>query len=174
MDWIAKKAADPGFQLTNDPALPATATTAPYKFSGMTRTYNAASIDGLVDMELQIMPDLTVIRAHTWDTGTYTGQWLYQLLEAPRRKYKLILHITPDSDDIWDSSVATTLTDDFVFKWTKSTNDYIQITCTDCPITYHELNTPEIGNSLVDTIECEPRSLSVEVKDSIAGGAYGE
>jgi hypothetical protein len=179
MDWIAQKAVDPNLDgtnatLTNDPALPATATTAPYKFSGMTRTYNAVSIDGLVGMELQIIPDLTPIRAHKWDSGTYTGQWLYDLLEDARRKYKLVLQVTPDSDDLWDSGVAQTLTDDFVFKWTKSTDDYIEITCTDCPITYPELQTPEVGDSLVDVYECEPRSVTVSVKDAIAGSAYGE
>ena len=87
MDWIARKAEDPAFQLTNDPVLPPTATTAPYKFTGMTRTFNGASIDGLMSMELQIMPDLIPIRAHTWDSGTYTGQWLYNLIASSRRKY---------------------------------------------------------------------------------------
>jgi len=174
VDWIAQKATDPGFTSTNDPILPPTATTAPYKFTGMTRTYNTAAIDGLVSMELSISPDLTAIRAHKWDAGVYTGQWLYDLIESPRRKYKLTMHITPDSGDMWDSGASTTLTDDIVFKWTKSANDYIQITCTDCPIIYHELQTPEVGDELVDVIECEPRSLAVSVKDSIAGGFYGE
>jgi len=177
VDWIAQKAADPAFVLDNDPTLPPTATTAPYKFVGMTRTYNGASIDGLIDMELTISPDLTPIRAHKWDAGVYTGQWLYSLLESPRRKYRLTMHVTPDSDDMWDSGVASTLTDDFVFKWTKSANDYIQITCEDCPIIYHELTTPESGGTskeLVEEIVCEPRSLAVSVKDAIAGGFYGE
>jgi len=179
MDWIAQKAQDPNLDGTNatltaDPALPATATTDPYKFAGMTRTFNGASIDGLISMELTISPDLSPIRAHKWDSGTYTGQWLYKLLESPRKKYHLKMELSPDSDDLWDSGVASTVTDDVVFKWTKSTNDYIQITCTDCPITYPELTTPEVGTSLVNVYELEPRSLSIEVKDSIAGGAYGE
>jgi len=174
MDWVAQKAVDPGFQLTNDPALPATATTGPYKFAGMTRTFNGASIDGLVSLELTISPDLTPIRAHKWDTGTWTGQWVYDLVESPRRKYKLTMQVAQGNDDIWDSSAAQTVTDDIVFKWTKSANDYIQITCTDCPIIYSELQTPEVGDIALDTIECEPRSLAVEVKDAIAGGAYGE
>ena len=174
VDWIAQKAADPAFVLDNDPTLPPTATTAPYKFAGMTRTYNAAAIDGLVSMELSIMPDLTPIRAHKWDAGTWTGQWLYSLIEAPRKQYRLTMHVVPDSDDMWDDAVSQAATSDIVFKWTKSTNDYIQITCTDCALTFHELDTPEVGDSLVDVVECEPRSLAIEVKDSIAGGYYGE
>jgi hypothetical protein len=179
MDWIAQKAVDPNLDgtnatLTNDPALPATATTDPYKFAGMTRTFNGASIDGLVSMELSISPDLTPILAHKWDSGTWTGQWLYKLLEAPERKYHLTMTLHPGNDDIWDSNAAQTVTDDIVFKWTKSTNDYIQITCTDCPITYNELATPEVGEELLDVVECEPRSVTVEAKDAIAGGAYGE
>ena len=174
MDWIAQKAADPAFVLTNDPILPPTATISPYYFNGMTRTYNGASIDGLVDMELTISPDLTPVFAHKWDAGTWTGQWLHSLIEGTRKQYKLTLHLTPGSDDIWDDSVSQATTSDFVFKWTKSANDYIQITCTDCPIIYHELQTPEVGNTLIDVVECEPRSVTIEVKDMIAGGYYGE
>lgn len=174
VDWIAQKAVDPSFVLDNDPTLPPTASQASYKFVGMTRTYNAAAIDGLTYMELSISPDISAIFTPKWDTGTWTGQWLKELIESPRRKYHLTMHLSPDADDIWDSSAAQTVTDDIVFKWAKSANDYIQITCSDCPITYHELQTPEVGDELVDVVECEPRSLSIEVKDSIAGGYYGE
>ena len=34
--------------------------------------------------------------------------------------------------------------------------------------------TPKVGDLLLEQVEIIPYSLSIEVKDSIAGGAYGE
>jgi hypothetical protein len=75
---------------------------------------------------------------------------------------------------MWDDAASQATTSDFVFKWAKSANDYIQITCTDCPLVYPDMATPENGTELIDVIECEPRSVTIEVKDSIAGSYYGE
>jgi len=176
--WMCKKAADPGFQLTADPALPATATETPYTFGTLTRTWDYGgtpiALDGLVSMELQVLPDLEGIRAHTWDTGVYTGQWLYKIIEGARKKYHLTMEMTPEQDDLWDELVSTTNTKDILFKWTKSTNDYIQVQCTDCMVTSHELVTPKVGEADIAEVTMEPRSLTWTVVDSIAGGAYGE
>lgn len=175
VDWIAKKALDPGFTLTNDPALPATANTDPYHWGMLSlKTFNGVDMPGLTELDIFISPDFQIERAHTWDTGTYTGQWLRSLIESPRRTYKLTMTLHATNDDIWDDLVATTVTSDFVFKWARGTNDYIQVTLTDCPITRHDLITPEVGKISYSVVEAEPRSISVEVKDSIAGSAYGE
>lgn len=173
-DWVAQKATDPGFQLAADPILPATATTAPYHFSNMTRTFDGNAMDGLTSMELTISPDLRAIFTHRWDTGVWTGDWLYQLIESPLKRYELTMDLSPDSDDMWDELVATGNTKDIVFTWTKSTNDYITATLTDCQFTSHEITTPEVGDSLIERVECVPRAISFSVKDTIPGAAYGE
>ena len=179
---MAKKATKVAFQMTNDPALPATATTSCYTFGNLTRTWDYGgtpiALNGLIEMELQIVPDLTAIRAHTWDTGVYTGHWLYQMIEGARKKYSVTMELTPEMDDIWDELASTAAnTKEVLFKWTKSASDYIQVTCTDCTVIEHELITPETGDEDRSHVVFEPRSLSFEVKDTIAGnagGAYGE
>lgn len=174
MDWMARTAADPAFQLTNNPILPPTATTAPYKFAGMSRTFDGGDLDGLQYMEFSILPDLAPLRAHRWDGATYTGQWLYDIVDGPRKQYSLTMDITPEHDDLWDELIASGNTKDIVFTWTKSTNDYIAMTLSDCHVIAHELNTPEVGQSLLERVEIEPERVSFVVKDTIAGGYYGE
>lgn len=181
VDWIAQKAIDPGFVLDNDPALPATATTTPYHFNNMTRTLYMTpeyagdeAIDGLTYMELTISPDMTPIFTHKWDAGTYTGRWLYDLIESPRRKYSLVLEVSPGSDNMWDELIATGNTKNIIFKWTKSANDYIQLKLEDCQFISHEITTPEVGLDLIERVEIEPRHIEFEVKDSISGDVYGE
>ena len=86
------------------------------------------------------------------------------------------MQLHPQSDDLWDELVATGNTEDIVLKWTKSTDDYIQATLSDCKIIAHEQKTMVKGELMVEVV-CEPRAISFEVKDAIAGdaaGAYGE
>jgi hypothetical protein len=174
VNWMAKKAIDPGFILNSSPSLPATANIAPYHFGSMSRTFDGNSIDGLTAMELGISPDLTPIFAHTWDAGSYTGQWLYDIIESPRKQYNLTMDVSPDSDDMWDELVSNGNTKNIVFTWTRSTNDYITATLTDCQFTSHEIITPKVGDALVERVECEPRSITFTAKDQIAGAQYGE
>ena len=42
------------------------------------------------------------------------------------------------------------------------------------PVVEHQLITPKTGDVLLEQVVIEPYSMSIEVKDSIAGGAYGE
>lgn len=182
IDWLAAQAQDPNLDgtnamLTNDPTLPATATTTHYPFGGMTRTFDGNAIDGLTSMELSINTGLSPIFAHTWDTGTYTGRWADSFVEAPRKDYRLVMRYHPDSDDIWDELIATGNTKNIVFKWAKSTDDYIEATLTDVQVISHEIKTPTSGEALIEEVICEPRQVSFSVKDKIAGdaaGAYGE
>ena len=182
VDWIAAEATDPNLggtnaMLTNDPTLPATATKTHYPFNGMTRTFDGNDIGGLVSMELTIGNGLTPVFDNTWDTGTYTGRWAKSFIESPRKEYRLVMQYHPDSDDMWDELIATGNTKNIVFKWSKSANDDIEATLTDCQVTSHDIKTPNAGEQLIEEVTCEPRQVSFEVKDTIAGdaaGAYGE
>lgn len=182
VDWLAAEAQDPNLggtnaMLTNDPALPATATKTHYPWGGMARTFDGNDIDGLVSMELSIGNGLIPVFDNTWDAGTYTGRWAKSFIEAPRKEYRLVMQYHPDSDDMWDELIATGNTKNIVFKWSKSANDYIQATLTDCQLTGHESKSPKSGEILIEEVVCEPRQVSFEVKDTIAGdaaGAYGE
>jgi len=66
------------------------------------------------------------------------------------------------------------MTGDVILKWTKSANDYIQITLSDCPVTYYEQKSPTVGDPLIEEVMLEPRAISVAVKDAIADSYYGE
>lgn len=171
--WIGKKPNKVAFTLTNDPALPPTGNTDKYHVMNMTRTFDGSTIAGFQDMQFTIDAGLKPHFTHDWDGGSYVGQWASDITEQPRKKYKLVMHYAPSSSALWEEAVANGNTKDIVFKWTRSTNDYIQITMTDAQILYHELASPEIGDVALEVV-IEPRSVSIEVKDSIAGTYYGE
>ena len=187
LNYIAGKALDPNLDGTNalldtDPALPPTATTDPYKFGGMTRTWDYGSadtaLDGLVEMEFNISPDLDTIRTAHWDAGVWAGQWPYKIIEGARQKYELTMRMIPESDDVWDELVAASNTKELYFKWEKSANDYIEMTLTNCQVSSHPIVTPDQSEDSDDIGMIEaiiiPQSVSFTVKDAIAGGHYGE
>ena len=179
LEIMAGKAKDPGFALTNDPALPATANTDPY--TALTRTWDYGSgntaIAGLQKVDIHIINGLHPLYSHSWDTGTYTGQWPYQFGEDPDKTYLVDMIAAKNTIEraIWDELIALSNTKEAYFKWTRSTNDYIAVTCTDCQVTVHEIMTPA-GADRTDLVNIQlvPRAMSIEVKDSIAGGSYGE
>ena len=168
------------FTSTNDPVLPPTASTAGYLFSNMTRTiYTNASpdspetLDGLIEMELTISPDISKLNIVEWDTGTLVRSPT-RFDEGDKKVYELRLKYSPTSSTLHDELLTTSNLKDIVFKWTRSTNDYIEITCADCSIIRHPLISPPRDISLVDTVVIKPRAVTIEVKDSIAGGYYGD
>jgi hypothetical protein len=170
VDWIAKNAAKVAFISTNTPAFPATANESAYKFNEMTFTFGGADYrPNLLSLNLTISPDFI-----TWKDGTRN---LKQLIEGTRRKYLLqFVHLPPDSV-FWEEALATGNTDDIVIKWTRSANDYIQITLTNCHVIWHDQQSPVKSRELQAEVIVEPEAISVEVKDSIAGnagGGYGE
>lgn len=177
VEWMAAKAQD-GIALTTPPALPATANTASY--IELTRTWDSAgtpvSLDGLKSIEIVIANGLYPVYAHTYDGGVYTGRWPYEFGEAQRKQYRinLVLHQNTIERKLWDELIATGNTKDAVFTWTRSANDYIKVTASDCQVIQHDLKTPPVGDTLLEQVVLEPRALSIEVKDSIAGAAYGE
>lgn len=173
-DIIARKAVDPGFLLSGNPALPPTANEKGYMFNNLTRTFDGNPITGLQELDLFLDPGLEPEKAHTWDGATYTGRWIRAISEAERKEYTLTLKYMPGSDDLWDELVATGNTKNIVLKWTRGANDYIQATLTDCHVFEHGITTPQIGTTLVDAVKLAIRSVSVEVKDSIAKEHYGE
>jgi hypothetical protein len=176
MDWIAKKATKGTFESTNAPVLPPTATETPYHMSNMTRTWDYGdantALDGLVEWEFSIDPDLDALYAATWDGATYTGRNLNQILEGVRKNYNLRMVYHPESSAIWEELVSGSNTEDMYFKFTKSTNDYIELTLTDCWVLKHELKTPTIGEPLLAEVIIEPRQVSFTVKDTINGNPY--
>jgi hypothetical protein len=169
---------DPAFALTNDPALPATANADPY--INLTRTWDSAgtpvAIDGLQKIEIAIANGLQAQYAHSYDTGTYTGRDPYAYTEAQRKQYQINLFLHPDTIErqLWDELVATGNTKDATFKWTRSTNDYILVTASDCQVSINTKHTPPPGKLNIEQVVLEPRALSIDVKDSIAGSFYGE
>ena len=167
VDWVAQSATNIGFISTNTPVLPPTATAAPYLFNSLTATFDGNSFkDGLTDLQVSISPNLKV-----WRDGTRT---IPEPLDGPRMKYILKFKYTPADSTFWDEAATTTTTGDVVLKWTKSANDYIQITFSDCPVTHYEQKSPTVGKPLIEDVMLEPRAISVAVKDAIAASYYGE
>ncbi len=173
-------AKDPAFALDNDPALPATANVDPYlSYVRKWNTTNPAagtSIQGLEKIEIIVANGLTPLYGHSYDTGTYTGQWPYMFIEAQRKAYRINLLMHPDviERQLWDEARLKANTKDAVFKWTRSANDYIKVTALDCQVIHSPKHTPEGDKLNLEQVTLMPRALSFEVKDSIAGGAYGE
>jgi len=178
MDWMAMKAQD-GIALTTPPALPPTANSDPYV--NLTRTWDYGSgnvaINGLKKVSIIIGNGLQPLYAHSYDGGTYTGQWPWRLHEAKRKEYRIVMDLHPITVErqLWDELISLSNTKELYFKWTRSTNDYIEVTATDCQVTEHELkSTGNNKEELVERVVIEPRALSFSVKDSIDGGYYGE
>jgi hypothetical protein len=132
-------------------------------------------LDGLTKIEIIIANRLTPLFDHSWDTGVYTGRWPYYFLEAPLKKYRinLTLHLDTIERALWDELIATGNTKDATFKWIRSANDYILVTASDCQVIQHSITTPAEG-SAIEEVVLEPRAMSIDVKDSIAGARYGE
>jgi len=169
--------AQDGIDLTNDPSLPATANTNPY--TNLERIWDVGgtpvNIDGLQRVEINIANGINPRYGKTYDGGVYTGYWPFVLLEAKRKEYRITMFLHPNTIErrMWDSLISTDTAITTTFKWTRSTNDYILVTAVG-PVVEHQLVTPKAGDLLLERVVIEPYSISIEVKDSIAGGAYGE
>jgi hypothetical protein len=180
MNFIAQKSVKGAVgALTNAPILPPTSNDAPYHFNNMTRTWDYGSgnvaLDGLHSMEFNINPDLEALYADLWDGATYKGRNLYKLIEGPRKRYTLKLQYHQEASGMWEELIATGNTKEMYFKFTRhSTEDYIEMTLTDCQVISHELVTPELGQPLLEEVIIEPRAVSFTVKDKIVGTHYGE
>jgi len=177
IEWMAMKPQD-GIALTTAPALPATANTQPY--TSLTRTWDYGSgnddIPALQKVSIIIANGLNPLYTNSYDTGVYTGQWPWRLHEAARKEYRIVLEYHPAGLErkLWDELITMSNTKELYFKWTRSTNDYIEVTATDCQVVEHEKIGPKAGELLTEAVVIEPRALSFAVKDSIAGGLYGE
>jgi hypothetical protein len=177
IEYMAMGAQD-GIALTTAPALPATANTDVY--TNLERKWDSGgtpvNLDGLQYLEIQIINGLRPVYGHTWDTGAYTGRWPYQLLEASRKQYKIIMDLHPNTIEraLWDELIAAGSNNEMTFKWTRSATDYILVTATDCYVTQHDIITPEAGETLIERVIIEPRALSVDVSDAIADARYGD
>jgi len=177
LDVMAKSTEKVAFTLNNEPTFATGTSEFPYLYINMTRTYDGADLDGMVGMQLTINNDIMAEYANTFDTVThnFTGMWPQFFTEGDRKIYSLDIEYQPEASDIWEELLVSTITKPIVFKWTKSANDYIQITCTDCGVIGHTMVSPKTSEEpRLDRITIEFRSISIEVKDSIAGGFYGE
>ena len=169
--------AQDGIDLTNDPTLPATANTDIY--ANLERIWDVGgtpvNIDGLQRVEINIANSIEPKYGRSWDTGVYTGYWPFVLLEAQRKQYRINMFLHPNTIErrMWDSLISTTTAITSTFKWVRGANDYIKVTAVG-PVVEHQLVTPKSGDLLLENVLIEPYSMSIEVKDSIAGGAYGE
>ena len=169
--------AQDGIDLTNDPTLPATANTDAYV--NLERIWDVGgtpvAIDGLQRVEINIANGLKPIFGGTWNTGAYTGMWPYQLLEAPRKEYKITMQLHPNTIErrMWDSLIGTGTAITSTFKWIRAADDYIEVTAVG-PVVDHQLKTPKTGDTLIEQVVIEPYSISIDVEDALAGSAYGE
>lgn len=177
--WIGKKDEDVAFQMANTPDLPATKNIDTYKFQNMTRTWDVdgtpLALDGLRYMEISISPNFEEERTHSWDgDGNYTGDYLRTLIESPMKQYEFKMVYMPTSSVIYKELKQTGGTKKMVFQWTRSANDYIKMTLTDCYLSSHPLATWVKGAP--DMLECtmKPRKVEFEIKDSLPGSVYGE
>lgn len=179
LDIVACGMTDPAFALTTSPALPATANSD--AFTALTRTWDYGSgntaIDGLQSVDIHVINGLVPRYTHSWSGGSYTGQYPYMYSEAARKVYLVDMVMSKNTIERAMSDEHNTLanTKETYFKWTRSANDYIAVTCTDCQVVIHEIATPA-GDDKTDLVNVQlvPRAVSIEVKDSIAGGSYGE
>lgn len=179
VDWIPRTQEKVAFQLTNTPDLPPTKNESTYKFVNMTRVWDsldtALSLDGLEYMEFKISPEFGQERAATWDSGTWTGQYIRSLIESPLKKYELKFRYAPESSVIWEElTAATNGTKSMEFQWTRSANDYIKMTLTRCHVISHPLKSYRPGVSDLLEVTVIPEAVEFEVKDSIAASHYGE
>ena len=173
-------AKDPAFALDTSPALPATANTD--AFINLTRKWNTTdpaagtSIAGLEKIEIVVANGLTPIYGHSYDATVYTGRWPWMFKEAQRKVYRinLLMQTNTIERQLWDELLASGNTKDAVFKWTRSANDYIKVTAYDCQVIDVPKHSPESSKPNRELVTLVPRSLRFEVKDSIAGAAYGE
>lgn len=176
MEWMAMIAQD-GIDLTNDPTLPTTANTASY--IELERIFDTGgtplNIDGLEQVEISIINGLRPEYAHMYNAGVYVGQWPQEFIEPSRKQYLITMqaHLNTIERAMWDKLVATATAIVSTFKWIRSANDYIKVTATG-PVVEHTLVTPPTSGSVVSQIVIEPYALSIDVKDGIAGGFYGE
>ena len=169
--------AQDGIALTNDPALPATANTDAYV--NLTRTWDVGvggtpvAIDGLQHISINIANGLRPIYGHTYDTGTYTGMWPYELIEAERKEYKITMQLHPNTIErrMWDSLIGSTTAITSTFKWARAADDYIEVTAIG-PVVEHQIITPKTGDELIEQVVIEPYSMSIEVEDALAAGDY--
>jgi len=167
VDWVAQAATKMGFISTNAPVLPTTATATPYLFTSMTATFDSNSFrDGLTDLQFIINPDLKV-----WKDGSRT---IPEPLDGDRMKYYLKFLHSPEDSTFWEEAAATGNTKDAVIKWTKSTNDYIELTISDLQVLYHEQKSPTTGKELSEEVICEARGVSFAIKDALADANYGD
>ena len=178
IDWIAQDAVKGAVGvLTNAPILPPTANEAMYMFPNMTCEYDSVSLDGLEDIEITINPDLEAEYVHRWDgSNNYTGRNLLELTEGTRKMYSIKLMYTQHASTIFEDLIATGNNKELVVTFVRdATDDYIEMTFTDCQIVSHQIITPEIGEHLSEEVIMEPRALSISVKDKINGSPfYGE
>ncbi len=176
IDWLAQKSTKGTFESDNAPTLPPTSAVEPYHFSNMTKLWDYGDtdevLDGLIEWEFSINPDLDSVYAATWDGATYTGRNLMQILEGTRKIYNLRMQYTPLSSSIWEQLVVGENTKDMYFKFTRGTDDYIEVTFSDCMVLKHDLITPEIGEELLAEVLIEPRAILFTVKDKINGDPY--
>jgi len=86
----------------------------------------------------------------------------------------MLLHPSTIERAIWDDKRTHTNTKNYTFKWTRSANDYIKVTASKCHVIEHEKSTPRSGERMMVVVRMVPETMSIEVKDSIVGGRYGE
>jgi len=176
VEWMAAKATD-GIALTTGPALPATANTNAY--TSLERTWDTGgtpvAIDGLQRFEFTVANGLNPVMAHTWDSGTYTGMWVQEFIEATKKQYQVNLYLHPNTIErrMWDSLISTTTAITSTFKFIRSATDYILIT-TIGPVVEHQLITPKVGDPMILKVVIEPYAVSIAVSDGVAAASYGE
>lgn len=180
MDWIARQQQTMAWVLDNDPALPVTANTDEYKWANMTVTWDKggvgeAELDGLAQLQLQIMFMISPVKTHWYSGGTYMGRWPYKYREGAKKTYHVELSFLPENYDLLAELLDESTLKDLEIKFVRTADeDEITITLTDCSVFKHELTTPKPEEALEEAALVVGRAFSATAKDKLAGGPYGE
>ena len=179
-DWIVRQMQKMAWVLDNNPTLPATANAAAYKWPDTTLTWDKGGggelvLTGLASVRLNMFFTINPVLSHWWSGATYMGHWPYTFREGSRKTYQILLEFLPQGYDLLDDLLDVTNQVDVELEFVRvATDDQLTITLGDCSVFEHDVSTPKPDEVLEEGVKIVGRSMSVVVKDKLAGSLYGE
>lgn len=167
---IGKTAQRAAFKLTNAPDNPSGSGTAPYKWVDATRKYDGTAIDEVIGFKLVNMNNLFPILVHQ-----STGMEVCSSIVPGIGYYELELEIIATGYEFFDDALAASNTKTVELNFLRSATDYIKITCANCAVIEPKYPHPgRLEEGFRGFIKFEPETVSIEIKDMLAGSWYGE
>ena len=168
--WVGKTAQRAAFKLSSAPTWPESLTQ-PYKWVDATRKYNAAAIDEVIGFKLVNINNLSPILVQQ-SSGM---EACHSIVPGVEGYYELELEIIATGYEFFDDLIAASNTKTVELNFLRSATDYIKFTCANCAVI--GAKKPHPGNlkeGFRGFIRFEPETVSIEVKDMLAGSWYGE